>query len=1245
MFFAANEIINEAYEILESLDVDNRVWLAYNNREGKKAVIKVGSNDDKFNLSYEYEAAIKLAKHNNIAYCYWVKTIYDRLCIAYEHIDGTSLKEYWRKNGKSNNYEFILSTILQLIEAISFIEKNGYVLHDITPENIYIIHKEGKMPLLKLIDFDVITKIGKEDRLKEQKVGRFKYMPVESFATLLEKDGKTNLSMDNVTYSIAFILYQMISKSHKTPFEEIENDNLTMEDWFSLHSKVGSMFEDDPDLVPFDRLFHDELQDKDNKDSKKNQALRVIYYLIEGCCREESERTRFEDLKRFIIEQVIEEYLYCSSSRAFIEFVTEIKNNVNIFTFSHSDDLNNKGVSMTNISKYIAETDRERYNEYTNESKKYFQLAIRKNCKHFESRINLMLLNCEEEPFNYNILEELNNLIDEYQMNENHLEQVIHGTYLLSYYSLINGDIYNASEYIEKALKHAKKSKSILKDTEDNFYFIKTIIDYANHKNNQPLNASYYKKGNRVYGERIEKLLKAISNHGKEEINNRTDYCNETAINKTVNSMVDLYIPSVTRYYDDEDDCFLYACFSPSHNKDGNQILATIDKEGKIHRWVEENHNKEGKKITYLEKAELKSKGNKYFTHVTFSHDNQTILAIDKEGKITIWSKHDYEDEDEDEEYSENLKLAKAFNETGQAFTYACFSPSHNKDGNQILATIDKEGKITIWSKHDYEDEDEDEEYSENLKLAKAFNETGQAFTYACFSPSHNKDGNQILATIDKEGKIHRWVEENHNKEGKKITYLEKAELKSKGNKYFTHVTFSHDNQTILAIDKEGKITIWSKHDYEDEDEEYSENLKLAKAFNETGQAFTYACFSPSPEKNFLITKIKDRKVLALWKLESKIDKVILIHAFHLDSASLVESVSFSSDSDNVIFLNNGILYLLYIQNIENNKTTELIPFDNYYFSYTTRSFSEDFEFTQKFRNSIKETSPDTPIDINKKVIDFIDKTNPRHLGYVGFDELKDSILQLKDMYGREFDDINYICKLADFSNNLRFEDNTNTHSKGRVFLSRPLGVYTFKVIFDENNNYSSNISNIILEINPSTENIKTITIQFQRYGSSTSYICISPTGHFQANKNNKFIDSNVLPKGLSDMLIEGTCSGIYISNNKRYVVAITYNGEVLCYVEKHGKFKKQFHLSFEEEIPTDICFNKVESIFMVTTLTGGIYIYRKDGILIEKVFDISEEPIINALFSVDSDNILIFSKTKIKIYSLNWKPHLTYRQ
>ncbi len=347
-----------------------------------------------------------------------------------------------------------------------------------------------------------------------------------------------------------------------------------------------------------------------------------------------------------LIERVIEEYLFDTFSKAFKEYIKELRNTDNNLPLVHSDDLNNKGVSMVNLSKYVADMDMQRNIDYRNEAKKYFQLAIQKNCKHFESRINLILLNCEEDALNYNILDELNDLILDYQRHKIYSDFAVYGTYLLSYYTLLNGDIHNAYEFIVKSIKDIKKLKRPLKVTEDNFYFIKLIIEYLGNKKRSPLELSYFKKVGQIYGERIEKLLQTSLEY-KKEIDNWQYYCNNSNLDKLINSIDDFNFTSITRY--GKEKSFLYACFSPSLNNDSSssssssssQTILAIDKEGKIHRLIERIYHDDQKRISYFENIFLKSTGDRIFTHVTTSFDSQTILAIDKEGKITLWNKHD----------------------------------------------------------------------------------------------------------------------------------------------------------------------------------------------------------------------------------------------------------------------------------------------------------------------------------------------------------------------------------------------------------------------------------------------------------------------------------------------------------------------------------------------------------------------------------------------------------------------------
>ncbi|HXS59513.1 MAG TPA: hypothetical protein VN703_01730, partial [Candidatus Sulfopaludibacter sp.] len=677
--------------------------------------------------------------------------------------------------------------------------------------------------------------------------------------------------------------------------------------------------------------------------------------------------------------------------------------------------------------------------------------AIQKNCKHFESRINLILLNCEDA-LNYNILDELNDLILDYQRHEIYSDFTVYGIYLLSYYSLLNGDIRNASEYIVKAIKDIKKLKGPLKIGEDNFHFIRKIIEYIEHKKREPLELSYYKKENQIYGERIERLLQTSLEYRK-EIGNWQYYCNDSYLYELINSIDVIDFTSIKRY---------------------------------------------GKE---------------------------------------------------------------------------------------------------------------------------------KSFSYACFSPSTINNDSQIILAIDKEGKIHRLIERRYYEDNKGISYFENVYLKSKSDRIFTHITSSFDSQIILAIDKEGKITLWNKHDYDDE---YYENSQLAKIFNERGQTFTYACFSPSDQKKYLVTEIKDKKELVLWKVDTNNKDIECKHIFHLDSISFIGCTSFSSDSNILICLNEGMLYRLSIQNVEDSKISKLIHFDNYFFSHSTRSLDEEIESTNNIKNIKSDISNDISNHLYKKASDNYYKIITKYSNYVIFDEIKEIILKSRSSY-KDLSDIDEICKIIDFSNKVKLEKYMNENSTENKLFCLQSGIYLLKIRIS---NIIHNIIDIYLEDNVTNR----IISQFQRFSLSLYQISVTPSGYFFII-NKKNIDIHNLPIGLSEKLLGKVISGIYLSNNKSFAVAITLNGEIFCYTKKGDKFKKQFHDSFEEKSFIDLCFNKDESVFMASTTTGDVFIYRMDGYLVKKIINLDKEPIINAFFSSDSYDILIFSKSKIKVFTLKWKP------
>ena len=208
------------------------------------------------------------------------------------------------------------------------------------------------------------------------------------------------------------------------------------------------------------------------------------------------------------------------------------------------------------------------------------------------------------------------------------------------------------------------------------------------------------------------------------------------------------------------------------------------------------------------------------------------------------------------------------------------------------------------------------------------------------------------------------------------------------------------------------------------------------------------------------------------------------------------------------------MLYRLSIQDIENNKIIKLFSPDNYFFSHNIRLIEEDIESTRNIKNIIKEVSDDISNHRDKKASETYDKMNTKYLGYLNFDKIKESILLLRDSYNNALYDIDEICKLVDFSNNVKLDQHINENSKEKTLLSRQSGIYTLRIKFS--NNIYNNVFDIYLE--EDNANNKIIT-QFQRFASTIYQISIDSTGYFLINNNKRNIEFHNLPQGLSEKL------------------------------------------------------------------------------------------------------------------------------
>lgn len=97
MIYRDGDIVENFYHIEENPNFNSyykqNILFAKNIKELKKVVFKIRDKNE-FSRD-ESEAVINLPKHNNLAYCYWIKIIDDALWIAYEYVAGTPLNNYW----------------------------------------------------------------------------------------------------------------------------------------------------------------------------------------------------------------------------------------------------------------------------------------------------------------------------------------------------------------------------------------------------------------------------------------------------------------------------------------------------------------------------------------------------------------------------------------------------------------------------------------------------------------------------------------------------------------------------------------------------------------------------------------------------------------------------------------------------------------------------------------------------------------------------------------------------------------------------------------------------------------------------------------------------------------------------------------------------------------------------------------------------------------------------------------------
>lgn len=138
--------------------------------------------------------------HPNIVSVYGFVEAHDVLGIVMEYIDGKTVEDYIKENGRLSIEDSIL-VIKQVLEGIIFAHEEGFIHRDLKPSNL-IIDSKG---IVKIMDFGISKSINDSFSITKtgSKVGTVFYMSPEQI-----RGYEPTIQSD--IYSLAVTLYEMI---------------------------------------------------------------------------------------------------------------------------------------------------------------------------------------------------------------------------------------------------------------------------------------------------------------------------------------------------------------------------------------------------------------------------------------------------------------------------------------------------------------------------------------------------------------------------------------------------------------------------------------------------------------------------------------------------------------------------------------------------------------------------------------------------------------------------------------------------------------------------------------------------------------------------------------------------------------------------------------------------------------------------------------------------------------------------
>ncbi len=201
------------YEIMEIIGVGGMavVYKAFDNRDKRIVAVKILKDEyianEEFKRRFKNESkAIAVLSHPNIVKVFDVSYGDNFQYIVMEYVDGITLKEYTKQQGRVNAREAIYF-ITQILRALQHAHDKGIVHRDVKPQNI-MLQADGT---IKVTDFGIARfSRGDTRTMTDCAIGSVHYISPEQ-AKGNVTDAKTDL------YAVGVVLYEMLTGS--LPFQ------------------------------------------------------------------------------------------------------------------------------------------------------------------------------------------------------------------------------------------------------------------------------------------------------------------------------------------------------------------------------------------------------------------------------------------------------------------------------------------------------------------------------------------------------------------------------------------------------------------------------------------------------------------------------------------------------------------------------------------------------------------------------------------------------------------------------------------------------------------------------------------------------------------------------------------------------------------------------------------------------------------------------------------------------------------